>query len=74
MIALKGTDTAFREVVLSALSARARRLVEAELSTTGPVQQKDVQKARRMIADLVLELAEKGTIEISDGEGGEGLV
>ena len=74
VIALKGTDTAFREVVLSALSARARRLVEAELSTTGPVQQKDVQKARRMIADLVLELAEKGTIEISDGEGGEGLV
>lgn len=72
--ALKGTDPPFREVVLSALSARARRLVEAELTTSGPMPAKDVQRARRMIADLVLELAEKGTIEIVEEGGGDALI
>jgi flagellar motor switch protein FliG len=44
-------------------------MVEAELNTGGPAQQRDVLKARRAIADTVLEMAERNEIEInSDGQ------
>jgi flagellar motor switch protein FliG len=46
------------------MGARARRMVESELATGGPAQQRDVMKARRAIADMVLEMAERNEIEI----------
>jgi flagellar motor switch protein FliG len=70
VLALKGTDPTFRELILGSMGARARRMVESELNTGGPAQQKDVLKARRAIADTVLEMAERNEIEIdSSGEG-----
>ncbi len=69
VLALKGTDAAFREMILSSMGARARRMVESELNGGGPAQQRDVLKARRAIADMVLEMAERNEIEInSSGE------
>jgi len=69
VLALKGTDASFREMILSSMGARARRMVEAELNGGGPAQQRDVLKARRAIADMVLEMAERNEIEInSNGE------
>jgi flagellar motor switch protein FliG len=69
VMALKGTDPGFRELILSSMGARARRMVEAELNTGGPAQQRDVLKARRAIADTVLEMAERNEIEInSEGQ------
>jgi flagellar motor switch protein FliG len=65
VLALKGTDAAFRELILSSMGARARRMVENELTTGGPAQQRDVLKARRAIADAVLEMAERNEIEIN---------
>jgi flagellar motor switch protein FliG len=65
VMALKGTDPGFREMILSSMAARARRMVEAELNTGGPAQQRDVLKARRAIADTVLEMAERNQIEIN---------
>ena len=47
------------------MGARARRMVESELNTGGPAQQRDVLKARRAIADFVLEMAERNEIEIN---------
>ncbi len=70
VIALKGTEADFKDLILSSLAARARRLVEHELSISGPVSQKEVMKARRMISELVLELADKGMIDIKDEEDG----
>ncbi len=67
VLALKGTDPTFRELILSSMGARARRMVENELNTGGPAQQKDVLKARRAIADAVLEMAERNEIEINSG-------
>lgn len=64
VLALKGTDGMFRELILSSMGARARRMVENELNTGGPAQQRDVMKARRAIADAVLEMAERNEIEI----------
>jgi flagellar motor switch protein FliG len=63
--ALKGTEAAFRDAVLSSLTSRARRLVESELENSSSISQKDVVKARRSIADLVLEMAQRNEIEIA---------
>ncbi|MCI4678807.1 flagellar motor switch protein FliG [Rhodoblastus acidophilus] len=64
VLALRGTDPTFRELILSSMAARARRMVENELNTGGPAQQREVMKARRAIADTVLEMAERNEIEI----------
>lgn len=68
VLALKGTDTAFRDVVLSTLSARARRIVESELSNGGPVPHREVSKARRAIADVALEMSQRGELELKSDE------
>jgi flagellar motor switch protein FliG len=73
VMALKGTDGPFRELILGSMGARARRMVENELNTGGPAQQRDVLKARRAIADTVLEMAERNEIEIDSAGGGDAV-
>ncbi len=74
VLALKGADSAFRELILSSMGARARRMVENELATGGPAQQRDVLKARRAIADTVLEMAERNEIEINSSGQGDAML
>ena len=76
VLALRGTDIGFREVVLSTLASRARRLVESELSSASPAPSRDIARARKEIVSLVLSLAQRGEIEIApadesnpDGDG-----
>jgi flagellar motor switch protein FliG len=68
VLALKGTDAAFRDSILSSLATRARRIVDTELASGGPALQRDVLKARRTIADTALELASGGEIELNSSE------
>ncbi|ACK49004.1 flagellar motor switch protein FliG [Methylocella silvestris BL2] len=68
VLALKGTDASFRDAILSSLAARARRIVDSELANGGPALQRDVLKARRMIADTALELSNTGEIELTSPE------
>jgi flagellar motor switch protein FliG len=65
VLALKGTESDFRDIILSALTARAKRLVENELNNGGGSPQRDINTARRMISDLVLEMAERGEIQLN---------
>jgi flagellar motor switch protein FliG len=65
---LKGTDAGFRDAILSSLAARARRIVDSELAGGGPALQRDVLKARRMIADTALELSSNGEIDLNSVE------
>ncbi len=74
VMALKGTDAEFRTVVLGALSARVKRMVEHELNGGEPAAQKDVLEARRFITDLAMEMAGRGDIEINAGGEVEPLV
>ncbi len=67
VLALKDTDTVFRDAVLSALGARARRLVENELSG-GVGTPKEVAAARQAISAIVLDLIGRGEIEVSTEE------
>jgi flagellar motor switch protein FliG len=71
VLALRGTDPTFRDAVLSSLTSRARRLVESELDAGGDVPAREVAKARRMIADLVLELAQRNEIELAPAADAE---
>ncbi len=68
VLALKGTDSSFRDAILGSLAARARRIVETELASGGLASQRDVTKARRTIADTALELASAGEIELNSSE------
>ena len=68
VLALKGTDETFRNLILSSLASRARRIVESELANGEPASQRDVLEARRLIADLALEMAGRGEIELSASE------
>ena len=65
VLALRGTDSEFRDVVLASMASRARRLVEGELSNSSTAPPRDIAKARKQNADLVLALAQRNEIEIA---------
>ncbi len=71
VLALRGTDAEFRDVVLSAMASRSRRLVEAELATPFTPLPRDITKARRQIVDVVLKMVQRNEIEIAPPEGVE---
>jgi flagellar motor switch protein FliG len=64
ILALRGTDTEFRDVVLSSMPARGRRLVESELNSGAVAPPHEIAKARKAIADIVLEMASSNEIEL----------
>ncbi len=68
IVALRGTQLLFRELVLSALGARARRMVEAELKDDKGEITKDVLAARRAIADYILGLVAAGDVVFQNDE------
>ncbi len=68
VLALKGTSAEYREVILSALSSRVRKMIETELNNGQAVPARDVAEARRSIVDLALEHAARGEIEIRSQE------
>ncbi|MCJ2090936.1 MULTISPECIES: flagellar motor switch protein FliG [unclassified Methylobacterium] len=68
ILALKGTSGTLRNVVLGAITARTRRLVEHELEGGEPASQRDVLEARRAITDQALEMAARGEIELNQAE------
>jgi flagellar motor switch protein FliG len=64
ILALKGAEPQLANLILSSLGGRARRMIEQELESGITPSARDVNKARRAIADLALELADRGTIEL----------
>lgn len=73
ILALRNSDEAIRQAILPCLSARTRRMVEAELASGMEAPKRDIQAAQRQIADTVLQLAERGLISLSsNGDGAEG--
>lgn len=66
VMALRGTDQEFRDIILQSLSSRVRRMVEQELSGGEPASQRDVMDARRSITDMALDMAGKGEIELNN--------
>jgi flagellar motor switch protein FliG len=65
ILALHGAGLEMRELVLASISTRSRRMVEQELTSGAAPPAREINKAKRAIADLVLEMAERGLIDIA---------
>ena len=65
VMALRGTEAEFRDVVLSSMPSRGRRLVESELSSGGSAPAREVAKARKAIAGIVLDMAARNEIDLA---------
>jgi flagellar motor switch protein FliG len=65
VMALRGTEPDFRNTVLSSMPSRGRRLVEVELASGAHAPARDVAKARKAIADIVLGMASRNEIELN---------
>jgi len=64
-LALRGVEPSLTEAILSALGARARRMIEAELkSDPGNISATDISRARKQIASTAIKLASEGAIEL----------
>jgi flagellar motor switch protein FliG len=68
VVALNGADPDLQEAVLSTLTARVRRMVEAEMQSAPPARARDVEEARRGIVATVLNLMARGEITLEDRE------
>jgi flagellar motor switch protein FliG len=68
ILALYDADKKLAELILASLGSRSRRMIETELTSGATPPARDVYKARRTIADLALELSEKGLIDIHADE------
>jgi flagellar motor switch protein FliG len=64
VMALRGTDAEFRDTVLSSMPSRGRRLVEGELNSGASAPPRDVARARKAIAEIVLGMASRNEIEL----------
>jgi flagellar motor switch protein FliG len=71
MLALRGVDAGLKEIILSSLGARARRMIEAELNGAETGITKEVDAARRSIAETALRLAASGDITIVEPQTDE---
>ena len=68
VLALKGVDAALKEVALSSLGARTRRMVEAELASDKGIRAKEGDAARSAIVARVLEMVQRGDMELPSGD------
>jgi flagellar motor switch protein FliG len=66
VLALNGSDPDLQEAVLATLTARVRRMVEAELEAAPPARSRDIEEARRGIVAVVLSLMARGEITLED--------
>ena len=69
--ALNGADEEMKEFILSSVPSRTRRVIEQDLAAAPPMTDKEVEKARREIADFALQLADQGTISLAFAEAEE---
>jgi flagellar motor switch protein FliG len=69
--ALFGAEPRMIDMILEATPTRARRMIEQELATGKKATAKEIQKARRAIADAAMEMIEKGIIEVGNSEEDE---
>lgn len=68
VVALMGADPTLLELALSSLTARTRRMVEAELKGGQNPTPRDIRSAQRSIADLALAMAGRGEIDLNPAE------
>lgn len=68
IMSLHETESGLREKILSSLSARSRRMVEAELNSTSDVVMEDIKEARLKVSGTALSLIESEQIQIEEDD------
>ncbi|QIG49880.1 flagellar motor switch protein FliG [Nordella sp. HKS 07] len=68
VFALTSADPGLQELALSSLTARTRRMVEAELKGGQNPSPRDIRSAQRGIADLALAMAGRGEIDLNSSD------
>jgi flagellar motor switch protein FliG len=63
-LALREAPQPMLEAVLSAIGARSRRMIEAELATESNASAEDIARARKSIASTAIRLAGEGAFEL----------
>lgn len=63
-MALRNTEEDLRDTILSCISQRSRRMIEAELDSPLRVKAIEIEQARKSIATLALKMAAEGRIEL----------
>ena len=71
VLALNGASSDLVETALGCLTARSRRMIELELQSSKARPEKDVDDARRAIAQLAINLAQEGKIKLPSDENEE---
>lgn len=70
--ALRGCDSGLKEIALSSLGARARRMVEAELASDKGLRTKEGDAARSAVAAMVLRMSQRGELELPSNDSNNG--
>ena len=70
-VMLHGAPAQLKEMILQAVPARSRRMIEQDLASGPTPKTKDVNKARRAVADLALDMIERGIIDVGSREEDE---
>ena len=73
-LALKGATDSLRDVFFSNMSERAGKILRDDMEAMGPVRLKDVDEAQMRMVNVAKDLANKGEIMISGGNGEDELV
>lgn len=68
IVALRDAPEDLTAAALSSLTGRSRRMVEMELQSGSAVPEKDINDARRWIADLAVDLAQDGKIKLQEDD------
>jgi flagellar motor switch protein FliG len=63
--ALNRADDEMKEFILSSVPSRTRRVIEQDLAAAPPMTEKEIERARREIADFALQLADQGAISLA---------
>ena len=70
-VMLHAAPAQLKEMILQAVPARSRRMIEQDLASGPTPKTKDVNKARRAVADLALDMIERGIIDVGSREEDE---
>jgi flagellar motor switch protein FliG len=73
VLALKGAGDEVKTKILKNMSARARAMIQEDMSVMGPVRLKATEEAQQKIVNAIRALEEQGEIVIARGGGGEEL-
>jgi flagellar motor switch protein FliG len=71
MKAIKGTDEALKEKIMSNMSKRAAEMMKDDLEAMGPVRISEVEAAQKEILSIARRLSDAGEIMLGGGGSGD---